>query len=82
MNGGEKIVPAANVAELVCENCAKLRSIQAFQKLGGKNQDGSQKTDDARLLRGRYDERVYGDGEVDGRAGSQCGSNSQPTAAS
>ena len=34
MHGGEEIVPAAHVAQLVRENRAKLSRIQVFQELG------------------------------------------------
>ena len=80
MNGGEEIVAASHMAQLVRENRAKLARIQVFQELGWYNQDRAQKTNDAQLLCARRDERRYGDREFDGRAGSQCCSNSQPTA--
>ncbi len=68
MNGGEEIVAASHMAQLVRENRAKLSRIQVFQKLGWYNQDRAHKTKNARLLCVRADERGYGDREFDGCA--------------
>ncbi len=77
VNRGEEIVSAAHMAHLVRQNSVKLSRIQVLDKLGRQNQDWAQKTNDARLLRARRDERPYGNREFDGRAGSQGCSDSE-----